>query len=626
MSEYRDEFDSALRQWSTGDHAGARTGFAKVTALDPSVSDAWMGLIASGDISVETLRSAADNSRYLGRETRRHGWEPGTLQTSFECPKYVMMPVNSRPTIELAYIAALISSGSYRDAAAALLAPELAAEAPGQWLHFLRVTLMYMAQRWGDVLTEHKKPLNGVSFPDPMVSAAAAVMAGTAAANLGRYQQGLDLLGKIPASCQNQYVLADAELMRGWCERALGNADSAREAFGRAIVDGDVVPSAAAALENETLVLPVTSELVIASRKDPWDACSGDDPKEVALRATENERKAMLAKAQAFMAKQIGLTEVKQEWDRIQDRVLFNQARKSQGKAPLMRTNHMVYFGPPGTGKTTVAKSTAASFCGYGILPTDTVHAVRALDLIGKYIGHTEDLTKAAVEKARRGVLIIDEAPALVSRGGENDFGPIVMKTLVPYLEDEREELVAILMGYEDEMRELLEVDEGLDSRFPVKLRFPSFSPDELVQISGVFADEFEVVIDAQAEDFFGAACEALVINSYQYAPTKTKPNPRERRMIDHSGNARFVRNVMEASCDRLASRWRAARLAGDTSVDMETLVISDMEAAVFARVRSEFQHVLPMAGTLLDAPVPRALGAAQPIVPPPRAVGPADE
>ncbi|WP_016887481.1 AAA family ATPase [Mycobacteroides abscessus] len=617
MTDYQDLFDSALRQWREGNYPAARQGFAAVTAIDPTVSDAWLGLIASGDTSLDTLRSAATNSKLPGSETRRHGWEPGALHANFECPKYVAMPVHSRATIELAIVSALISEGSYQEAAAALAAPEVVAEAPKQWLHFLRVTLMYMAQRWADVLAEYRKPI-GVNFADPMVAAAAAVMAGTAAANLGRYQQSLDLLGKVSASCQNQYIVADSELMRGWCERALGNADAAREAFNRATVDGDVVPSAAAALENEALQLPVTSELVIASRKDPWDAASGDDPKEVALRATEHERKAMLAKAEAFMAKQIGLTEVKEEWGRIQDRVLFNQARKADGKAPLMRTNHMVYFGPPGTGKTTVAKSTAASFCGYGILPTDNVLAVRALDLIGKYIGHTEDLTKAAVEKARQGVLIIDEAPALVSRGGENDFGPIVMKTLVPYLEDDRGELVVILMGYEDEMRDLLEVDEGLDSRFPVKLRFPSFNPHELVQIAGVFADEFEVVINAQAEDFFGAACEALVINSYQYAPTKTKPNPRERRMIDHSGNARFVRNVMEASCDRLASRWRAARQAGDTSVDMETLLIADMEAAVSARVRSEFQHVLPMAGTLLDVAPPRALPEAPARVAPP--------
>lgn len=625
MTEYRDQFDAALGQWSAGDHAAARQGFAQVTALDPTVSDAWLGLIASGDTSVDTLRSAAENSEFLGRETRRHGWDSGILQGNVVCPKYVAMPVNSRPTIELAYVAGLISAGSYQDAAAALSAPGLAAEAPGQWLHFLRVTLMYMAARWGNVLTEHKKPI-GVSYPDSMVSAAAAVMAGTAAANLGRYPQSLELLGRVPGSLQNQYILADAELMRGWCERGTGNAEAAREAFNRAIVDDALVPAAAAALENEALRLPVTSEQVIATRRDPWDATSGDDPKEVADRAAAAGREAMLAKAQAFMAKQVGLTEVKEEWGRIQDRVLFNQARKEDGKAPLMRTNHMVYFGPPGTGKTTVAKSTAASFCGYGILPTDTVHPVRALDLIGKYIGHTEDLTKAAVEKARGGVLLIDEAPALVSRGGENDFGPIVMKTLVPYLEDDRGELVVCLMGYEDEMRELLEVDEGLDSRFPVKLRFPSFNPHELVQIAGVFADEFEVVINAQAEDFFGAACESLVINSYQYAPTKTKPNPRERKMIDHSGNARFVRNVMEATCDRLASRWRAARQAGDTSVDMETLVIADMEAAVRGRVRTEFHYVLPLAGTLLDAAPVRALSAPHPIVAPPGALGSAGE
>ncbi|MGC7247363.1 ATPase, partial [Mycobacteroides abscessus subsp. massiliense] len=77
MTDYQDLFDSALRQWREGNYPAARQGFAAVTAIDPTVSDAWLGLIASGDTSLDTLRSAATNSKLPGSETRRHGWEPG---------------------------------------------------------------------------------------------------------------------------------------------------------------------------------------------------------------------------------------------------------------------------------------------------------------------------------------------------------------------------------------------------------------------------------------------------------------------------------------------------------------------------------------------------------------------
>ncbi|MGL5441684.1 MAG: AAA family ATPase, partial [[Mycobacterium] stephanolepidis] len=324
-----------------------------------------------------------------------------------------------------------------------------------------------------------------------------------------------------------------------------------------------------------------------------WDPTTVVDKDVVAAETADAERQQLLDETDEFMARQVGLTAVKEEWALIKDRVLFNAARKSANLKPLQRTNHMVFYGPPGSGKTSVAVNGANYFHAAGILPTKKIVKRKAFELIGKYIGHTEDLTAAAVEAAKGGVLTIDEAPALVSRGGENDFGPVVLQTLVPYLEDERLDLVVMLMGYEDEMKDLFMVDPGLDGRFPVKLWFPSYTASELVQISGVFGEDFELSVDAQAEDFLGRSCEQLVKYSHLYAPTKQAPNPRERRMIDHLGNARYIRNLMEKSADGIQGRWRIGHRRGET-VDLQEIVIEDMEAAVYSRTLPEFHRVLP--------------------------------
>lgn len=580
-SEAAADFAAAFKD-RVSDPSTARKVFAMATDADPTMADAWLGRIGTGDKALGTYSKVSQHADKIGAACRTLGGHPRDLEATFQAGDYLTMPLYDEQSAHMGYASALIRAKQF-DKARGLLAAQ-----PNTALtRFMRAVLGSATSRWTDVIAALGNPdlseePNGVAH----------LMAARASGGLGLSDEALKYIATAKASL-NTFVVRDAKYFEALVRRHIGEEDTARTLLTELVATFPNFTEARTALDDPTVQLIVTDPSTIDSRTVWWDATTVVDKEAVAAEAADADRKKLLDEADAFMAKQVGLTAVKAEWTLIKDRVVFNEARKAAHKKPLQRTNHMVFYGPPGSGKTSVAINGANYFHAAGILPSNKVVKRKAFELIGKYIGHTEDLTKAAVDEAMGGVLTIDEAPQLASRGGENDFGPIVLQTLVPYLEDERLGLVVMLMGYEDEMKDLFLVDSGLDGRFPVKLRFPSYTASELVQISGVFGEDFELTVNAQAEDFLGRACEQLVQNSHQYEPTKQVPKPRERRMIDHAGNARYIRNVMEACGDGIQRRWTAAQHRGE-SVDVEKIVIEDMEAAVFNRTVTEFHHVLP--------------------------------
>src|SRR5882757_2300833 len=115
-TEHRRAFDAAMQRFSSGDPAGAREAFARVTEQNPAMTDAWVGRLACGDHSLAAFAGAHNNSRALYRETRRAGLQDGALQASVPAPLYLSIPVWSRGTIAVAYASALISASRYADA------------------------------------------------------------------------------------------------------------------------------------------------------------------------------------------------------------------------------------------------------------------------------------------------------------------------------------------------------------------------------------------------------------------------------------------------------------------------------------------------------------------------------
>src|SRR6185437_1219619 len=149
-----------------------------------------------------------------------------------------------------------------------------------------------------------------------------------------------------------------------------------------------------------------------------------------------HERKAVLLhEAERQLAEFIGLDEVKNQVSRLKSSVAMELVRKQRGLAVAQRAHHLVFAGPPGTGKTTIARVVAKIYCGLGLLKRENIREVHRADLIGQHIGETEAKTNAIIDSALDGVLFLDEAYALVATGAKNDFGLVAIDTLLARME-----------------------------------------------------------------------------------------------------------------------------------------------------------------------------------------------
>jgi len=221
---------------------------------------------------------------------------------------------------------------------------------------------------------------------------------------------------------------------------------------------------------------------------------------------------------------------------------------------------HMVFRGPPGTGKTTVARAFGAALRAAGALERGHLVEVERADLVGEYVGHTAQRTREAVRRALGGVLFVDEAYAL-ARGGERDFGREAIDTLVRQMEEHRGSLVVVLAGYPDEMAAFLATNPGLSSRIPIHLDFPPYRPSELVQIARAMFALRGYVLGAGAEE----RLPHLVVRALAADGEAT-------------GNARAVRNLVERSLRRHAVRVLGA--GGGATLDaavLSTIVPEDI-------------------------------------------------
>ena len=262
----------------------------------------------------------------------------------------------------------------------------------------------------------------------------------------------------------------------------------------------------------------------------------------------------------------IGLNSVKKEVRSLANFVKLQKQREAQGLKTAKVSYHLVFYGSPGTGKTTVARIVGRIYKDLGVLKKGhTVETDRA-GLVGEYVGKTGPKTDTVIMKALDGVLFIDEAYSLVPEdGGGSDYGQEAISTILKRMEDYRDRLVVIVAGYKDEMQRFIDSNPGLQSRFNRYIDFPDYTGQELTEIFKMYMKKNQYTLNDSTEAYLRTRFDVIV-------------EKKDRNF----GNARFARNVFEKSIQAQANR-----LAGQTNLSKDQLteiVISDLREGFASR------------------------------------------
>jgi type VII secretion ATPase EccA len=256
----------------------------------------------------------------------------------------------------------------------------------------------------------------------------------------------------------------------------------------------------------------------------------------------------------------IGLEPVKRQVREIAAQLRVARLRDQQGLTSQPPARHFVFTGPPGTGKTTVARILGRIFAALGLLARPAVVEAHRADLVGEHLGATAIKTNKLVDSALGGVLFIDEAYSLYNQGysGGDAFGAEATATLLKRAEDDRDRLVIVLAGYTDDMDRFLRTNPGLASRFSMRVTFPSYSPADLSRIAKMIAQ--------QAGDTFDAEALPVLDRVFRHACAEG--------LIDELGNGRFARSLFERAC--ACRDLRVAHLGETATASVLTTITAD--------------------------------------------------
>lgn len=358
--------------------------FAQASELDPGMCDAWLARVVAGDDSVATLQGAWAARETLGWETRRLAVPVAQFTAVVDDGLFVRLEITSHNSLGAALGVALARDGRYSEADA-LLKTVRPTDPFDTDLHtYAEGVLNFRTQRWADVLRLFPADKR---WRKPVYGAAATAMATTALASLGVFE---DAFRRAKDTVDVDLVPAATTVAlytQAMCLRHLGKVEDSNQLLRRVYSRDAKFTPAREALDDPGRRLVLTNPETIEARTDPWSADSAPSPQAAEAAKNASEATKYLAEGEAELSAMLGMAEAKRQVKMIRATTKVNTAREKMGLPVSVTSRHTLLVGPPGCGKTTVARALTKQLCGLGVLRGPTVTETNKSKLIGEHLG-----------------------------------------------------------------------------------------------------------------------------------------------------------------------------------------------------------------------------------------------